>query len=69
MHRASNGSHVTLGFIFESFANQTRACEPWCSAAAPHAQAEGFGVGVGEPAQGLTITYGQRTFPLPAKQE
>ena len=50
VHRASNGSHVTLGFIFESFANQTEACDPWCIAPAPPAasQSVAAGLGVGE---------------------
>eukprot|EP01051_Picozoa_sp_SAG22_P019843 SAG22_NODE_3794_length_1528_cov_1.433870_2_plen_114_part_00 len=70
--RASNRSHVTLGFVFESFVNQTRACDPWCldpppPPPPPPPQELGLGAGAGEPNTGLSITYAERTFSLPPK--
>ena len=65
IHRASNGSHVTLGFIFESFINQTKSCDPWCL---PVLATRRSGLGVGEPAKALAITYAERTFALPPTQ-
>eukprot|EP01043_Picozoa_sp_COSAG02_P010526 COSAG02_NODE_371_length_23642_cov_21.655227_9_plen_437_part_00 len=57
VHRATNESHVTLGFIFESYVNETKACEPWCSSSSPGQ--------IGEPAKDLSIAYAQRTYALP----
>ena len=68
-HRESNASHVTLGFIFESYVNETKACDPWCSAsssAPPLRAPEGL---IGQPAKGLSITYAQRTYALPSPMQ
>ena len=30
VRRGGNTTHVTLGFVFESFRDQVAACDPWC---------------------------------------
>lgn len=62
VRRGGNATHVTLGFVFESFGGEVAACEPWCSAT------EQFGLADAEPATNLTITYVERSFVLPPPQ-
>ena len=47
VRRGGNTTHVTLGFVFESFRDQVAACDPWCGQLQAPGSA-GLGATVGE---------------------
>ena len=48
VRRGGNTTHVTLGFVFESFRDQVAACDPWCGKLEAPGSA-GLGATAGEP--------------------
>eukprot|EP01045_Picozoa_sp_COSAG04_P012544 COSAG04_NODE_848_length_9881_cov_5.280822_4_plen_138_part_00 len=48
VRRGGNATHVTLGFVFESFRDQVAACDPWCGQLDEAPGSAGLGATAGE---------------------